>query len=170
MNKYLTTINEELIKLSALDNTILIGQQVGVTDFYGLLRNVDIHKRIEFPVAEELQLGLSIGLALEGFYPISIFQRQDFLFRAMDSLCNHLNLIKDLSKGLFNPKILILTTIGKKNSGLQHNKDITKGLKVLLKNIKIFNPKTPKAIRDSFKKIKQYNSSSIIIFYQELFN
>ena len=169
MNKYLKAINKEFIKLAKLKNTIFLGQQVFETDCYGIFKDIPKEKRLELPVVEELQLSMSVGLALEGFLPISFFQRHDFLFRAMDSLCNQLELLKDLSRGLFNPKVLIVTTVGVKNSGLQHNKDITKGLKALLKSIKIFNPKTAQQVKESFKKIKRYDGSSVITFYQELF-
>lgn len=168
MNKYKKAIIEEINKLAKLDNAIFLGQQVGVTTFYDLITNVDKNKRIELPVCEELQLGMSIGLALEGFLPISIYQRMDFLPRAMDQLVNHLDILKELSDGLFNPKILIITTVGTKESGLQHNKDLSKWLKVGLKNIKVFNPKTAWQVKRAFEKAKKYNGSSIIVFYQDL--
>jgi pyruvate/2-oxoglutarate/acetoin dehydrogenase E1 component len=76
------------------------------------------------PVAEELQMGMSIGLSLEGYLPISCYPRMDFLPRAMDQIVNHLDLLEDLSKGLFMPKVIIRTSIGLESAGLQHNKNL----------------------------------------------
>ena len=168
---YYKTIKEWFNKLAKIKNSIFLGQQVYYEDFYGLLKDVDKSKRIEMPVAEEMQLGISIGLALEGFLPISIYQRMDFLPRAMDQLVNHLDLIKDLSHNLFNPKVIIITTVGSKyplDTGLQHSKDLTKGLKSLLRNVKVYNPKTAKQADIAFKKSLKYDGSSILIFYQDL--
>ena len=39
-----------------------------------------IKKLFELPVAEEMQMGLSLGLALEGHIPISIFPRWNFFY------------------------------------------------------------------------------------------
>jgi len=168
---YYKTIKKWFFKLSVLPSTIFLGQQVYYQDFYGLLEKVSKNKRIEMPVAEEMQLGISIGLALEGFLPVSIYQRMDFLPRAADQLINHLDLIKDLSNNLYNPKVIIITTVGSKyplDTGLQHSKDLTEWLKVGLKNVKVFNPKTAKEVNEAFKKVLDYESSSILIFYQDL--
>ena len=41
------------------------------------------------PVAEEMQMGISVGLAIDGFVPISIFPRWNFLLLGMNQLINH---------------------------------------------------------------------------------
>ena len=46
--------------------------------------------KIETPVFEEVQMGMSTGMAMDGLVPISCFPRFDFLMRCMDSLVNHL--------------------------------------------------------------------------------
>ena len=43
------------------------------------LQNVDLSQRLELPVVEEMQMGLSIGLALAGFVPVTIYPRWNFL-------------------------------------------------------------------------------------------
>jgi len=98
MKDYRKSLSYEMYRLSRFFNSIFLGQQVSVTDFYNTLNKVPKSKRFEMPVAEEMQLGMSIGLALEGFLPISIYQRIDFLPRACDQIVNHLNLINELSR------------------------------------------------------------------------
>ena len=113
---YHKAIKEEMELFAKDERVLFIGQQIlPPDDFYGTLKDISKEKRTEFPVAEELQMGASLGLSLEGYLPISIFQRMDFLPRACDALINHLNLLPELSRGLFIPKIIIRTTIGSKS-------------------------------------------------------
>jgi pyruvate/2-oxoglutarate/acetoin dehydrogenase E1 component len=127
-SKYHQAVTYWNMKLSEIPNSIFLGQQVNSEPFYNTLEDIPLHKRLEMPVAEEMQLGISIGLALGGYLPVSIYQRIDFIPRAFDQLVNHLNLIPQLSRNLFLPKVIIRTTIGVKGKidvGLQHNKDLT---------------------------------------------
>jgi pyruvate/2-oxoglutarate/acetoin dehydrogenase E1 component len=123
-SEYHTAISNDMTQLGKQKDTIFLGQNVICGDFCGTLKGVPIEKRIEFPVAEELQMGMSIGLSLGGFVPISCYPRMDFLPRAFDQIINHLNLIEKLSEGIFKPKVIIRTTKGLQKAGLQHNKDL----------------------------------------------
>lgn len=170
--EYYKQICKEMKRLGKMKNTIFLGQQCGESmDFYGTLKNVPQFKRIEMPVAEEMQLGLSIGLALEGYLPISIYQRMDFLPRACDQIVNHLNLINELSRGKFNPKAIIRTTVGSKsplNVGLQHSKDLTKAF-IELCNFPVLNVTNVDEIKDAYKMAREGNISILIIEYQDLY-
>jgi pyruvate dehydrogenase E1 component beta subunit len=68
----------------------------GVTDpagTYGTTK--DLHKEFgehrvfDVPLAEGLITGMGLGMALVGLRPIVIHPRNDFLFLALDQLCNH---------------------------------------------------------------------------------
>ena len=92
---------------------------------YGTLKAVPSARIIEMPCAEALMTGAAIGLSLTGKKPILFFERQDFLTLAMDALINHLALIKELSRGEYNPKLIIRAVIGGTkpfDAGLQHSK------------------------------------------------
>jgi len=175
-SKYYYAICKEMEKLGKLKKTIFLGQQVkgdkGELDFYGTLKNVSLKKRIELPVCEELQMGMSIGLALEGYLPISIYQRMDFLPRCADQLINHLNLIEKLSFGLFKPKVIIRTTIGSTkplNTGLQHSKDLTEGFSKLL-DFPVIKVTTVKEVKDAYKLARNIDKPIMIIEVQDLYN
>lgn len=171
-SNYYLTIKKELESFIENSKVLYLGQQVASESMYSLLKNVPMDKRREMPIAEELQLGISIGLALEGYLPISIYQRMDFLPRAMDQLVNHLDLIKELSRGKYNPKIIIFTTIGTNkpfNVGLQHNKDLVKEFQVMLKNIPVYDLKTEEDVKVSFNIARTQDTSILLIARQELF-
>jgi len=171
MNAYKKAIYDEMMLFAKDPKTIFLGQQVGVEDFYGTLKGISKKKRMEMPVAEELQLGMSIGMALEGYLPISIYQRMDFLPRACDQLVNHLDILNKLSEGKFNPKVIIRTTIGSKHpldTGLQHSKDLTKGFQALL-NMPVMKVSTPEKVHAAYKIAREINQSIMIIEEQELY-
>lgn len=123
--------------------TIFIGQNVifrGAIAIHESLQGIPQERRIELPVAEEMQMGMSIGLALAGFIPVSIYPRMDFLILALNQLVNHLDKIEKMSAGRFKPKVIIRTCVGAKeplNPGPQHCQDHAAALFYMLKNIEV---------------------------------
>ena len=138
--KYQQNIIKAMDMLAKEDNTIFIGQTIvyGGSPMCPSLRNVAAKKKIEMPVFENTQMGMSIGLSLEGFIPVSIFPRIDFLICAIDQLVNHLDKCEEMSKGEFKPGVIIRTQIGNKAPlypGAQHCGDYTAALQKMCKNI-----------------------------------
>lgn len=168
---YYRSVCDAMNMLAAHSRTIFLGQQVGVQDFYGTLENVPTFKRIEMPIAEELQLGMSIGLALERYIPVCIYQRMDFLPRAADQIVNHLDLIEDLSHGLFKPKVIIRVTVGSKKPldvGIQHNKDLANMFKGIV-SFPVHKVYTPDDVKTHYHNALNGNTSYMIIEYQDLY-
>lgn len=169
--EYHKTICNQMEKFAEDPKVLFLGQQVLSEDFYDTLINIPQHSRREMPVAEDMQLGISIGLALQGFLPISIYQRMDFIPRAFDQLVNHLNLIKELSRELYNPKVIIRTTIGSKaplDVGLQHRKDLTEILKVAV-NFPVLKVTTPEEVNSAYDLARTIDSPICIIEVQDLY-
>ena len=77
--------------LSKNKKTIFLGQSVMYSGnaIFNTLINVPNKKKIEFPVAEEMQMGASIGLAMNGYIPITCYPRFDFLILACNQMINH---------------------------------------------------------------------------------
>lgn len=172
MSEYHTAIHKEMLKLAKLDTSYFMGQQCGAFDFYGLLKDISQDKRLELGVQEEMQLSMSIGLAIKGYFPISIFQRMDFLPRACDSLVNHLDLMSRLSRNKYIPKMIIFTTVGSTKPldvGLQHNKNLILGFNCLLSNIRVHDMKTVQDVEDCFYIARTIAESSILVARQDLF-
>src|SRR5258708_7396157 len=74
---YCGELTKAMNMLAEDPGTIFVGQGVGVpsTAMTDTLRGVPEDRRLEFPVAEDLQLGFCIGLALTGHLPICIYPR-----------------------------------------------------------------------------------------------
>ena len=139
---YRNSISEAMNYLSTLDNSIFLGQAVTVagTSMSTTLDGVPKNKLVEFPVEEEMQLGVSIGLAIQGFLPITIFPRWNFLLLATNQLVNHLDKLKEVGNFAIPPKIIIRTGIGSISPlypGPQHIGDFSQSFKLMCPNINI---------------------------------
>jgi len=166
---------EELTKsmdLLASEGYLFIGQSVKYPGnaIYKTLINVPDSQKIEFPVAEEMQLGVSIGLSLEGYKVCSIFPRMDFLICAMNQLVNHLDKIVDLSHGFYKPKVIIRTMVGSKkplDAGLQHTGNYIKMLECL-KNVDVFELDDKTIIYECYQDAVESDRSTILVEYGEM--
>jgi acetoin:2,6-dichlorophenolindophenol oxidoreductase subunit beta len=128
MKTYKECLAEEMEWLSGNDNVVFLGQGITCGDrFYGTLDKVSKSKCIEFPVAENLMMGSAIGLALEGYLPIVLFQRMDFMLIAADQIINHAALMQEMSGYQFDLPIIIRACVGSQDKkfdvGVQHNKN-----------------------------------------------
>ena len=96
---------------------IFIGQSVKFSgnSIFNTLKTIPQKKKIELPVFEDVQMGLSTGLALQGFLPITCYPRFDFFLLAFNQLINHLDKIKYMSDNTINLKIIIRVAVGAKN-------------------------------------------------------
>jgi len=171
-SKYWEAIVQEMEKFAKDDRVLFIGQQCASEDFYNTLKTISTEKRYEMPVAEEMQMGICIGLAFEGFLPISIYQRMDFLPRAADQLVNHLSICKRMTQGMFNPKVIIRTTVGTNDPfdvGLQHNKDLSEGFQYLV-DFPIIRVKTVQEVHEAYEVARMSDGPTMIVEYQELYN
>lgn len=134
---YFVELTEAMAMLARHPKTLFVGQNMRYDGqrMCASFAGVPMEKRIEFPVAEDLQMGFCTGLALEGFIPVCVFPRIDFMLLAANQLVNHL----DKMEG-FKPKVIIRTAIGSKkplNPGPQHTQNHTSAFALMLKNIPV---------------------------------
>ena len=151
---------KELIKsmnyLAQKKNTIFLGQSVlfSGNSIYNTLINVPSKKKLELPVFEDVQMGMSIGMALDGLIPISIFPRWNFLLLAVNQIVNHLDKMKELLPMEIAPKVIIRTGIGSINPmdpGPQHKGDFTEAFKNMCQHIEIIRLDKAESIFPSYK-------------------
>ena len=172
---------DELVRsmewLAEKDNTIFLGQSVSYSGnaIYNTLKTVSDDKKIELPVFEELQMGISTGLALEGYVPISCYPRFDFLILACNQLVNHLDKINYMSKGMMKPQVIIRTSIGAKkplDGGIQHTQDHTEAFKNFLTDINVVILNEPDEIFPAFQLAYQREDckSTLIIEWGDYYN
>jgi pyruvate/2-oxoglutarate/acetoin dehydrogenase E1 component len=174
--KYKTELDRAMTYIGALENSIFVGQAVRVpgTAMSGTLENVDKSKLIEFPVEEDLQMGYTIGLAMNGFLPVSIFPRWNFLILATNQIVNHLDKLKEMMDVKTPPKVIIRTGIGAQNPlhpGPQHTGDYTEAFKIMAPNLEIVRLDEPEDIYPAYKKAADRTDgvSSLIIEWGDFY-
>jgi pyruvate/2-oxoglutarate/acetoin dehydrogenase E1 component len=119
------------------------------------LADVPMEKRIELPVAEDLQMGMTLGWALNGFIPVSIFPRWNFMLLGTGQLLNHLDKIGQMSQGGYRPKMIIRTGIGATgplNPGCQHLGDFTDMFRSVLTSIEVIRLDETTEIMPAYEK------------------
>jgi deoxyxylulose-5-phosphate synthase len=107
---------------------VFIGYSISPGDAMGSLRDVPESQKIETPVAENLMVGLALGLAVEGIRVVVYFERHDFLLVAADAIVNHVAKIQQISHGKFQAPIIFKTVVddgGLFYSGPTHSQNFT---------------------------------------------
>jgi len=150
----MATYREELTRamtmLGEIPNSVFLGQavQYAGTAMTGTLEGVPQEKLIELPVEEDVQLGMSVGLAQTGFLPVSIFPRWNFLVLGTNQLINHLDKLGDMTRRV-PPKVIIRTSIGSErplNPGPQHTGDFTEAFRLLLPHMNLVRLDEPEDV------------------------
>ena len=120
-----------------------------------------------------MQMGITIGLAMHGKIPISIYPRWNFLLLACNQLINHLDKISKMSQNGFKQSIIIRTAIGSKrplHPQDQHVGDFTNQFSKMCKNINFYKLKRPEDILETYKKSVKSKKPSIIVEYGDFYN
>ena len=158
--------------LSGNPNVLFIGQAVNNpgTAMFNTLKDIPSNRKIEMPVAENMQLGMSIGLSLQGFLPISVFPRWNFLLSATDQLVNHLDKIREISCNEFAPKVIIRVGVGSEEPlypGLQHVGNFSDAFRKMLSNIDVVELNTPEDIIQEYENAMNSDRSTILVEFMD---
>lgn len=163
--------------LAQQDHTIFLGQAVEVpgTAMFNTLSEVNPDQKVEIPVAEEMQMGMAIGLAMGGLVPITIYPRWNFLLLAVNQLVNHLDRIAYVSNREYLPKVIIRTSIGSErplHPQHQHVGDFTDAFRLMLNSVEIIRLDEPEEIFPAYEKAYERSDgrSTLIVEYGDYYN
>ncbi len=176
--KYFDEIKSSMEWLARDPRTVFIGQAVEVpgTAMSNTLKDIPVERRIELPVAEELQMGMTIGLALQGQVPVSIYPRWNFLLLAANQLVNHLDKLGVMSNGGFQPRVIIRTSIGSQrplHPQFQHIGDFTDAFRLMCTTVEVIRLDEPDQIVPAYKRalLRDDGRSTLLVewgdFYAE---
>ena len=175
--KYFTELKKSMNYLGKNKKTIFIGQAVEVpgTSMSNTLKDINTKKLIELPVAEEMQMGMSLGLAMNGNIPISIFPRWNFLLYGVSQLVNHIDKFNVMFGRNIKPKIIIRTSIGSQkplHPQHQHIGDFSEAIKKLCSTVDVIKLNKPNQIFPAYKKAyeRKDGKSTIVVEYGDYYN
>ncbi|HBH82134.1 MAG TPA: hypothetical protein DDY39_20080 [Nitrospira sp.] len=175
--KYFDELKRSMNFLAQDPRTVFLGQAVAVpgTGMSNTLKEVPAHRLIELPVAEEMQMGMTTGLALTGLIPVSVFPRWNFLILAINQLVNHLDKIHLMSNGGYKTKAIIRTGIGSQrplHPQHQHVGDFTEAIRMMCSTVEIIRLEEPKDVFPAYEWALQREDghSTIIVEYGDYYN
>ena len=174
--KYKSELIRSMNWLANKRDTVFLGQACKVSGhaISSTLVEVPDEKRIELPVFEETQMGISTGMALEGYVPITMYPRFDFFILACNQLVNHLDKMRDMSKGEMTPRVIIRVAVGTKNpidAGPQHTQDHTEAFRRMLTEVNVVDLFEPEDIFSAFKEAYERpdSKSTLLIEHGEFY-
>jgi pyruvate/2-oxoglutarate/acetoin dehydrogenase E1 component len=175
--KYFDEMCRAMEFLARDEKIIFLGQAVACpgTAMNNTLKNVSREKLLELPVTEEMQMGMSTGMALTGLVPVSIYPRWNFLLLSVNQIVNHLDKLPIVSDGGYKPKVIIRTGIGSErplHPQHQHIGDFTEAFRLMCKTIEVIRLDETEQIFPAYKKAleREDGRSTIIVEYGDYYN
>ena len=155
--KYFDELKRSMTWLGEKSNTVFIGQAVEYagTAMTNTLVDVPVSKKVEMPVSEEMQTGMTLGMSLTGTVPISIYPRWNFLLLGVNQLVNHIDKLPEYSCGQYAPRIILRTGIGSVrplHPQHQHVGDFTDPFRMMLRNVEVIRLDEPEMIFEAYQK------------------
>lgn len=166
--KYYEEIKRAMSLLATHPKAMFVGQAVRYpgTGLYDSLTHIPDEKKYEFPVAENLQMGVCTGLAITGYLPIAVYPRWNFLIVAADQIVNHLDKYPLMSNGELVPKVIIRVAIGSEqpvDPQAQHKGDFTDAFKSMCRSIHIVRLDEPEQIYPAYQDALKSHFSTILV-------
>ena len=175
--KYFEELKRSMEYLATDSRTLFMGQAVAVagTAMTNTLKDVPDDKLLELPVAEEMQMGMTLGMAMTGCIPISIYPRWNFLLCALNQLVNHLDKVEAMAGNGFDVKAIIRTSIGSQrplHPQSQHVGDFTEAVQMMCSTVDIIKLHEPEDIFPAYEKalLREDNRSTILVEYGDYYN
>ena len=175
--RYFDELKRAMEFLAADPRVLFLGQAVACpgTGMANTLKGVSSEKLLELPVDEEMQMGMSNGLAIAGLIPVSIFPRWNFLLLAANQLISHLDKFPQMSNGGYRPKAIIRTSIGSErplHPQYQHVGDFTDAFRLMCPNMEIIRLDETQQIFPAYQKALERTDgkSTLIVEYGDYYN
>ena len=176
--KYFDELKRTMEWLAQQQKTIFVGQTVAGpgTFMFQTLRDCPKDRCLEMPINESFQMQFTIGLALDGYVPISVYPRQNFLMLAAGDMANVLDKIPAISSKQWLPKVLIRVAVGPDSPvhpGHQHVGNYADAFREMFSWIEVVELNEPEEIFSAYKHALERpdNRSTMLIehgnYYQQ---
>lgn len=165
---YYDELGRAMLMLAENPNTLFVGQGVGCagTTMTDTLKGVPPERLLEFPVAEDLQMGFCTGLSLRGVRPICIFPRWNFMLCAFNQIVNHLDALPLYSE--YCPRVIIRVAVpitAPFNPGPQHDGDFTEALLRMVRTVKVTRLDDTEQIIPAYQEALDHKRSTVLVEY-----
>ena len=175
--KYFDELKRTMEWLATQPKTLFVGQTVAGpgTFMFSTLKDVSPEKTLEMPINESFQMQFTIGLALTGLIPISVYPRQNFLLIAASDMVNMLDKIPAISSNELLPRVLIRVAVGPDSPvhpGHQHVGNYAEAFRRMFTSIDVVELNEPAEIFPAYKHALERtdNKSTLLIEHGNYYN
>lgn len=165
---YREALNRAMLALARDERVIFMGQAVGVagtfmTDtFAGIGRD----RLLELPVAEEMQMGMAIGMAMRGMIPVCVYPRWNFLLLACNQLVNHLDKFPLISD--WRPHVIVRVAVGPTrpiHPQAQHVGDFTLAFQGMLQTVVVKTLSSVRSVESAYAGAMARGGATMLVEY-----
>jgi pyruvate/2-oxoglutarate/acetoin dehydrogenase E1 component len=174
---YFDELKRTMEWLAQQPGTFFVGQTVAGpgTFMFQTLRDLPKDKTLEMPINESFQMQFTIGMALAGYVPISVYPRQNFLLLATGDMVNMLDKIPAISGGKLVPRVIIRAAAGPYmpvHPGHQHIGNFAEAFRKLFDWIEVVELNEPEDIFPAYKHAleREDNRSTLLIEHGNYYN
>lgn len=143
-------IDLALARAMADDPRVLVlGEDVGLdggvfraTD--GLLKTFGLDRVFDTPLAEAGIVGLSVGLAAQGFRPVAEIQFTGFIYPAIDQLANHASRLRTRTRGRLTCPLVVRSPCGGGIRAIEHHSESPEAMFANIPGLRTVIPSSPR--------------------------
>jgi len=168
--KYFDELKRTMEWLAQQPKAMFLGQTVAGpgTFMFQTLRDVAREKTLEMPINESFQMQFTLGMALAGYIPISVYPRQNFLLIATADMVNMIDKVPAISDKKLLPKVIIRVAAGPYepvHPGHQHVGNYAEGFRKMFDWIEVVELNEPEEIFPAYKHAyeRKDNRSTMLI-------
>lgn len=175
--KYFDELKRTMEWVAEQPKTFFLGQTVAGpgTFMYSTLKDLPADKTLELPINESFQMQFSVGLALSGYIPITVYPRQNFLLLATGDMVNMLDKIPAISSDEVVPKMIIRVASGPDSPvhpGHQHVGNYADAFRAMFTSIDVIELEEPEEIFPAYKHAieREDNKVTLLIEHGNYYN
>lgn len=173
MNEYFEELCKAMALIAEHPKSVFMGQSVREkgTAMFSTLRDVPMEKRLEMPVAENMQMGIATGIAMAKGLPVCMYPRINFMLEAIPQLVQHLDKIPLFSD--YRPKVIIRTSIATANPldpGPQHIGNYTDAIEAMLSTVKVVRLEKAEQIVPEYQSALERKESTLLVEWVEKYH
>lgn len=134
--------------MSEDDNVIVLGEDVGVNGgvfraTLGLRERFGTRRVLDTPLAENLIIGISVGMATQGLRPVAEIQFFGFIYAALEQLISHAARMRNRTRGRLSCPLTVRVPFGGGIHAPEHHSESTEALLTHIPGLKVLAVSSP---------------------------
>ena len=129
-------------------SVLVLGEDVGAEGGVfrateGLLDRFGADRVLDTPLAEGVIAGMSVGLAAQGFRPVSEIQFTGFIYPTIDQLVNHASRLRTRTRGRLTCPMVVRSPYGGGIRAVEHHSESPEAMFAHIPGLRVVIPSSP---------------------------